>query len=82
MWLQEEGVGKFNSVEAVLKRHTGEVKSMTIPYWVPWEEGDYYPPETEWRWFEGRRFEGWHFKTERETCFSLAEVCAAVAQHT
>ena len=74
-WLNtpEESTGqgqRFNSIDAILRRHNGEIKVMDVPRWIQWEEATPYPADAEWRWRDG----AWHYGYPRRTCFTLAEV--------
>ena len=44
-----------NTMDAVMKRHQGEVRMCEVPYLVPWEAGDgETPKDAEWVWLEGQ----------------------------
>ena len=74
-WLktQEESAGQgeqFNSIDAILRRHHGEIKVMDVPRWVWWEEATPYPEDVKWQWRDG----SWYYSYPRRTCFTLPEV--------
>ena len=60
----------FNNIEAVIRRHHGEVKVMDVPRWVRWEEETPYPAGVYWSWYES----GWYYWAPRRVCFTLPEV--------
>ena len=57
-----------NTMDAVMKRHHGEVRVFEVPY-VPWKDGDgNVGVDHKWVWPEGQ----WHWENTWHTPYTLA----------
>ena len=57
-----------NPMDAVMKRHQGEVRMFEIPYLVPWETGNgEAPKDATWVWLDGQ----WHWWNTWRTSYTL-----------